>query len=388
MQVEPRTERWARWRSALALLAMMVGTWPGAAARAQEDAPPPVEEPVGEPTPAGSGTTADAGSGTGAGEARSQTALAWAGDQGQLGDSARSDCESAVSDDDRCEEAIRLRRAFLALDADAGSPPGADTLSDIDDIDRRVDLVRNVREAIQSASVTAWWTGVVEPTTPTELEAEAATAERAAIARAGNRDDAVAAADRRIRELQDRELSLFRSQRTDFNRFVRWGNREWRISAAAQLLTFTSLRRRNLPARERTFDPEVGIFPNVSLLILNRPCAFRAEVATGRTCPGPTAPGTLQVASIGLNVLLGIDTGADSMPRFGVGAALAFLDDIIGLSVGVDLYRAIRTDDGDAPLHTGLLALAFATEGEFTPENFWIGVFINIEGGLSALAGR
>ena len=62
---------------------------------------------------------------------------------------------------------------------------------------------------------------------------------------------------------------------------------------------------------------------------------------------------------------------------------LGLFEDTLGLGFGFDLYRGIPVqgpdgESGGSTVPTGLLAWAFAREGEITPENAFVVLTINL----------
>ncbi|MBZ0116534.1 MAG: hypothetical protein K8H88_06060 [Sandaracinaceae bacterium] len=197
----------------------------------------------------------------------------------------------------------------------------------------------------------------------------------------------------RIEEQEEETLRLYRElarERTErLDRIIRVGNREYRLTTALGFVEFNVSRRADEPARARNYEPGLRLAPSLSFLVLFRPCQWRFAREDGAVCPEAGRPEgeTIQIASLGLSLVLAV--GENVVPRFGLGAVMLFFDDIVGFSVGVDLYRAIPVlESGRSTFaHTGLLAAAAATEGEVTPENFWIGLILNVESLLSVLQG-
>jgi hypothetical protein len=98
-----------------------------------------------------------------------------------------------------------------------------------------------------------------------------------------------------------------------------------------------------------------------------------------------------QLMSWGGMLTARVDTDHPERGALGLAATLTFFEQMLGLGVGVDLYRGIPIATADGPgkdtALTGVLAWALAPEGEVTPENVFVVVSLGLAPIVSGLTG-
>src|SRR5690606_41887076 len=160
----------------------------------------------------------------------------------------------------------------------------------------------------------------------------------------------------------------------------------WGITGS--LLRFQTQRSENLPGRNRNYRPRYEFVPGEAgfqFLVEPASSPWRLRLKNGNTHQ-LMSWGGLMLASLGEDKAL--ERGSLSL-----GATLVFFDKVIGLGGGFDLYRGIPvrgadgTPGGDTAF-TGVLAWAFAQEGEVTAENAFVVVTINLSSLIGALTGK
>gem|GEM_PF-4537469 len=133
-----------------------------------------------------------------------------------------------------------------------------------------------------------------------------------------------------------------------------------------------------LYGRTRVYDPDIRtISTSVVFQVFYRPGSRpwrRVNEDTLRE---------FQVMSLTGFVLLDVDTVASARSELAVGAGLSVLEDAVMFGFGVSLYRgvSVRGGDGTPGSHvvpTGVLGAMFSTEGEFTVEDVFFIVNLNL----------
>jgi hypothetical protein len=160
----------------------------------------------------------------------------------------------------------------------------------------------------------------------------------------------------------------------------------WGITGS--LLRFQTQRSQNLPGRNRNFRPRYEFVPGEAgfqFLVEPSSSPWRLQMKNGDTLQLMSWGGLL-LASLGEDKAL--ERGSLSF-----GATLVFFKNAIGLGGGFDLYRGIPVQGADgAPggdtAFTGVLAWAFAQEGEVTAENAFVVVTVNLSSLIGALSGK
>jgi hypothetical protein len=160
----------------------------------------------------------------------------------------------------------------------------------------------------------------------------------------------------------------------------------WGITGS--LLRFQTQRSENLPGRNRNFRPRYEFVPGeAGFQFLVEPASFpwRLQLKNGERLQLMSWGGLL-LASLGEEKAL--ERGSLSL-----GATVVFFKNAIGLGGGFDLYRGIPVRGADgAPgsdtAFTGVLAWAFAQEGEVTAENAFVVVTVNLSSLIVALTGK
>jgi hypothetical protein len=161
---------------------------------------------------------------------------------------------------------------------------------------------------------------------------------------------------------------------------------ELRYGLSLSLLEFDVTRSAREPARLRNYAPRLSFVPGeVGFQFTYRPASqpWRTR-ANGKP---------FQLMSWGGMVLVQVSTKELAQGALRLGFTLNFFDEVLGLGVGFDLYRGIPVQGADgsaggATAYTGLLAAAFAPNGEVTPENVFIVVTLGLEPLVKALTGR
>lgn len=160
-----------------------------------------------------------------------------------------------------------------------------------------------------------------------------------------------------------------------------------RYGPTVSLLRYQTSRRSDEPGRLRDYTPALALLPaQFGFQFVYRP----AE--TPWRLPLPSHK-WYQLLSAGGMLLAHVDTGDASRGSLSLAATLGLFEDSIGLGVGFDLYRGIpvRGADGKAgssTVYTGLLAPAFAREGELTPENAFVVITLNLAWLTKTVAGE
>jgi hypothetical protein len=158
------------------------------------------------------------------------------------------------------------------------------------------------------------------------------------------------------------------------------------------LLRLSAARPSNEPARYRDYRPELRLIPpEFGLQFVYRPSTAPWRLQT--TASRATKDGTkaFQLMSVGGMLLASIDKDDIRRGSVSLAATMTFFEDVIGLGVGVDLYRGIPVagvgGPGTETAYTGLLAWCFAKEGEVTPENVFFVVTLGLAPLVNAITG-
>ena len=173
---------------------------------------------------------------------------------------------------------------------------------------------------------------------------------------------------------------------TDSKELTNGARLSWEL--AASLLRFHTQRSENLPGRVRTFRPRLELIPGeVGFQFLVEPSGlpWRMNRKNGESLQLMSWGGLL-LASLG-------EDDAFERGSLSLAATVSFFENNIGLGLGFDLYRGIPvlgsdgTPGGDTAF-TGVLAWAFAHEGEVTAENAFFVVTLNLSNLVTALSGK
>jgi hypothetical protein len=157
---------------------------------------------------------------------------------------------------------------------------------------------------------------------------------------------------------------------------------------AGSLLRFQTQRSERLPGRVRNFRPRYEFVPGeVGFQFLSEPVGvpWRIQLKNGESLQLMSWGGLL-LASLGEDKAL--ERGSLSLA-----ATIVFFKNTIGLGAGFDMYRGIPvlgadgTPGGDTAF-TGVLAWAFAQEGEVTAENAFFVVTANLSKLAEVLSGK
>lgn len=148
---------------------------------------------------------------------------------------------------------------------------------------------------------------------------------------------------------------------------------------------FRVSRRDDQLARLRDYQPDVDIFSGqfgFQAVWNPRDAPFRVELEEGSA---------FQLFSVGFQIVGAIVADRFEQSELSITLSIGMLNNIIGIGLGVDLYRGIPTlgRDGLAgsdTAYTGLLAWAWASEGELTPENLVATLYLNITGIASVIS--
>jgi hypothetical protein len=153
------------------------------------------------------------------------------------------------------------------------------------------------------------------------------------------------------------------------------------------LLQFSTLRSPNEPGRYRNYAPNLEILPTEIGFKFSYNPAFspwRLSKQDGKS---------FQLISVGGALLARIKSQALEQGNLSLAIELGFFDNAISLGVGIDLYRGIPVlsgagISGGGTAYTGLLAWAFAKEGELTPENVFVVVSFSLTKIVGAISGE
>jgi hypothetical protein len=153
------------------------------------------------------------------------------------------------------------------------------------------------------------------------------------------------------------------------------------------LLQFSTLRSPNEPGRYRNYAPNLEVLPTeLGFQFVYNPAfsPWRLNKQDGKT---------FQLISVGGALLARIKSQALEQGNISLAVQLGFFDNAISLGVGIDLYRGIPVlsgtgVSGGGTAYTGLLAWAFAREGEVTPENVFVVVSFSLSKIVGAISGE
>lgn len=146
------------------------------------------------------------------------------------------------------------------------------------------------------------------------------------------------------------------------------------------LLRVSALRNPGEPGRFRNYEGRYEFVPaefGFQFLFAPHNEPWRYQLANGKK---------FQLLSAGGMLLARIDKDDVQRGNLSIAATLSFFQEIIGLGVGVDLYRGVPVQGADGQsgsdtAFTGLLAWSLMRRGEVTPEN----VFFVVSLGLAPL---
>ncbi len=158
---------------------------------------------------------------------------------------------------------------------------------------------------------------------------------------------------------------------------------DWSWGLGVPLLRLGVLRRPDEPGYMRNFEPQLqALTPQITFQVTYRPNGppWRRE---DRETGSPT-----QVIAMSGLIIGGLDSVHSLRSEIAIGFSVDFLDGVLSLGVGVDLYRGVPVRDGagaagEDTVPTGLFSWAMTRNGEFTAEN----VFLILNLGLTAIGG-
>lgn len=161
---------------------------------------------------------------------------------------------------------------------------------------------------------------------------------------------------------------------------------ELRYGLTLSILEFDVSRSPREPAGFRNYAPRLTLVPaEVGFQFIYRPASqpWRTR-ANGKP---------FQLMSWGGMILVQASTKDLAQGAIRLGATLSFFDETIGIGLGFDLYRGIPAlgpdgTAGGATAYTGLLAWAFAPNGELTPENVFVVLTLGLEPIVRGLTGK
>lgn len=160
-----------------------------------------------------------------------------------------------------------------------------------------------------------------------------------------------------------------------------------RYGPTISLLRFSVARDRAEPGRYRNYEPQLEFIPAEFGFAFvyqphNRPWRINRK-----------GNGTFQLISVGGMLLTSIDKNDVSRGSLSLAATLGFFQDIVGLGIGLDLYRGIETAGpggavGKDTAYTGLLAWSLSPRGEVTPENVFFVVTLGLLPLVNSITGE
>lgn len=166
--------------------------------------------------------------------------------------------------------------------------------------------------------------------------------------------------------------------RTESGDEFRWG-----ISVSA--IRFRASRSAARPGRERVLEPDIRGFSGqfgFQFSWLPPGDGWRLNLADGTA---------LQLFSVGFMILGEVNADRLEQSDMSLAFILGFLNNTVGIGVGIDLYRGIgilgQGGPSAATAYTGVLSHLLVSEGEMTAENVVGVVFINIVGLVEAISG-
>lgn len=153
------------------------------------------------------------------------------------------------------------------------------------------------------------------------------------------------------------------------------------------LLQFSTVRSPNEPGSYRNYSPNLEVLPTelgFQFIYNPAPGPWRLKKQDGKS---------FQLISVGGALLARIKSQSLEQGNISLAAQLGFFDNAISVGVGVDLYRGIPILSGagvpgGATAYTGLLAAAFAKEGELTAENVFVVLSFSLTKIVSAISGE
>jgi hypothetical protein len=153
------------------------------------------------------------------------------------------------------------------------------------------------------------------------------------------------------------------------------------------LLQFSTVRSPNESGRFRNYAPDLEVLPTeIGFQFVYNPAfnPWRLTKQDGKP---------FQLISVGGALLARIKSQSLEQGNISLAAQLGFFDNAISIGVGIDLYRGIPILSGSgvpggATAYTGLLAAAFAKEGEVTPENVFVVLSFSLTKIVGAISGE
>lgn len=153
------------------------------------------------------------------------------------------------------------------------------------------------------------------------------------------------------------------------------------------LLQYSTSRSPSEPGRLRDYTPKLEVLPTE----IGFQFVYNPQYAPWRLVKQDGS--TFQLMSFGGALLVRVKDEGLSQGNISLAAELGFFENAISIGVGVDLYRGIPVlgangVPGAGTAYTGLLAAAFAREGEVTPENVFVLVSFSLTGIINTLSGK
>ncbi len=160
-----------------------------------------------------------------------------------------------------------------------------------------------------------------------------------------------------------------------------------RYGLSASLFEFSVERPNNEPGRLRRYAPTFDVVPaEIGFQFTLQPSGSPWRLQKADTS-------TFQLMSCGGMLLVRIDNKNLAQGAVAVGATLNFFENVLGIGVGVDLYRGVPIQGANgaasgSTAYTGLLAWAFAPQGEMTPEDVFVVLTFGLDPIVKALSGE
>lgn len=153
------------------------------------------------------------------------------------------------------------------------------------------------------------------------------------------------------------------------------------------LLRFSVARDPDEPARYRNYEPRLHFVPSeVGFQFVFQPHNGPWRIKRKKGEP-------FQLMSAGGMLLASVDKNDVRRGSISLAATLSFFQELVGLGVGVDLYRGIEVADVDGTpggdtAYTGLLAWSLSPRGEVTPENVFFVVTLGLVPLVNSITGE
>jgi hypothetical protein len=153
------------------------------------------------------------------------------------------------------------------------------------------------------------------------------------------------------------------------------------------LLQFSTVRSPSESGRLRDYSPSLEVLPTE----IGFQFIYNPQYSPWRLTKQDGSP--FQLMSIGGALLARVKSESLAQGNISLAIELGFFNNAISIGIGVDLYRGIPIlSSGGVPgggtAYTGLLASAFAKEGEVTPENAFVLVSFSLSSIVGALSGK